>query len=183
LARRLPIGGSFRAHAGTRIGLARSRACGLGRRDSVFELCDLRDAPRVRLDSRECRADHILTISTAVGPGTRADKQSTLALSCSRLCCAVATSGQNAARMLRSLFAAIAGGAAANQHTRVGKAAHHGLTDDPRIVRIVHGVGGEAAEVQDDVSLRLERRDERRLHRETRVVATDGDAHGMCVNP
>src|SRR5262249_2807713 len=76
-----------------------------------------------------------------------------------------------------------AGGAAADEHTSIGKAAEHRLTDDPRVVRVVHRIGGKAAEIQDDVSFRLERRDERRLHRETHVVATDGDAHGMWDSP
>src|SRR5262249_25381406 len=176
---------SLRANGRTRIGLARRRASGLGRRHPVLELRDLRDEARVHLDSRERR----------VGPrlddlGSRGTRDACRQAEYVGIVLLAAVTGRGDVRTERGADTSKlvrgnrrARGAAADEHTGVGKTAKYRLTDDPRVVRIVHRVGGKATEVQDDVSLRFERRDEGRLHRETRVVAADGDAHGMGKTP
>jgi hypothetical protein len=75
-----------------------------------------------------------------------------------------------------------AGAAAADQHARVHEAAEHGLPDRARVVRMVHRVRGEGAEVEDVVAARFERRRHLLLQRKTGVVTAARDSHGSGVS-
>ena len=50
--------------------------------------------------------------------------------------------------------------------------------DRPRVVRVIDGIRGERAEVEEFVAARLESRRYLFLERKAGVVAADGDSHG-----
>ncbi len=173
--------GRDRRGLGARIAGGRTRALPLRSRQSLLELRDLRHAPRVRLHAGEPR----------VGPGpgdlgrrVRIEGVHGQAEDIGVVLLATLPGGghvgaegcPHAPELVRGDGGAHAAGA--HEHARLGEAAEHGLAHHPRVIRIVHGVRREAAEVQDHMPARFEGQDERRLHREADVVAADRDAHG-----
>jgi hypothetical protein len=72
--------------------------------------------------------------------------------------------------------------AAADQHARVHEAAEHGLPYRARVVRMVHRVRGEGAEVEEVVAARFERRCHLLLQHKTGVVTAARDSHGSGVS-